>query len=200
MAPADEQQLIEQSRAGDLDAFNHLIELYQDQAFSVALRMVRNRATAEDLTQDAFISAFKNLGQFRGDSFRGWLLRIVKNAAYDWLRRNRRRPTESIDENIITFERTLESSNPTPHDLVLNAELGETISGALGNLPNDQRMAVVLVDMEGFSYEEAAESMEVSVGTVKSRLSRGRARLRDALLQETELLPAGFRRRGEGGD
>ncbi len=200
MNPADEQALIGRSLTGDLEAFNRIVEVYQDQVYSVALRMVRNHATAEDLAQEAFISAFRNLRQFRGGSFRAWLLRIVRNATYDWLRRAQRRQDESIDENVVTFESRLVSEEGNPHAAALTSELGAQITQALGGLQADQRMAVVLIDVEGFSYEEAAGAMDVSIGTVKSRLSRARARLREILLQDPELLPSQFRHVDTGGN
>lgn len=199
MTPADELALIERSRAGDLDSFNRLVEAYQDRVYSVALRMVRNHATAEDLAQEAFISAYRNLRQFRGGSFRGWLLRILKNAAYDWLRRSQRHPTTSIDEDVVAFETQLVSPEVSPEQAALDSELGARISESLGTLNSEQRMAVIMIDIEGYSYEETSQAMAVSVGTVKSRLSRGRARLREELLSEPELLPSRFRPVGERG-
>lgn len=198
MTISDEQQLIAKSQNGDLPAFNRLVETYQNQVFSVAMRLSRNRAVAEDIAQDAFISAFRNIRNFRGGSFRGWLVRIVTNATYDHFRSARRKSAESIDANIVTFETRLVSSAESPEAAAERSALGEQISAGLDSIPADQRLAVVLVDVEGFSYEEAAEIMQVSLGTVKSRVSRGRARLRDYLLANPELLPSRFRLQGEG--
>jgi RNA polymerase sigma-70 factor (ECF subfamily) len=189
----EEQKLIQLSLEGHLDSFNRLVEIHQDAVFSVALRMVRNHAQAEDLTQDAFISAYKHLRSYRGGLFRAWLLRIVRNATYDHLRRTKRRPETSIDQDIVTFSNTIESSERSPDEWAQSGELGRIISGCLGCLSEDQRMAVVLVDMDGYQYEEAAEIMEVSVGTVKSRLNRARAKLRDCLQAHPEHLPASMR-------
>ncbi len=193
-----EQTLIEQSRAGDLDSFNAIVEMYQGQVYAVALRMVRDAALAEDLAQEAFISAYRNLNQYRGGSFKSWLLRIARNATLDALRRAQRRPAESLDENIVAFEADLVSPEATPAETVLNTELGDHIKDVMANLHPDQRMALVLIDVEGFSYEEAAETMAVSIGTVKSRLSRARGRMREALLADPELLPSRFRQVSEG--
>lgn len=198
MTISDEQQLIARSQTGDLPAFNRLVETYQNQVFSVAMRLSRNRAVAEDIAQEAFISAFRNIRSFRGGSFRGWLVRIVTNATYDHFRSARRRTTESIDANIVTFETRLVSPAESPEAAAERSALGEQISAGLDSIPDDQRLAVVLVDVEGFSYEEAAEVMQVSLGTVKSRVARGRARLRDYLLANPELLPSRFRLQGEG--
>jgi RNA polymerase sigma-70 factor (ECF subfamily) len=193
-----EETLIAQSRAGDLESFNALVEMYQDQVYGVALRMVRDAALAEDLAQDAFISAFRNLNQYRGGSFKSWLMRIVRNATLDSLRRTQRRPTDSLDENMVAFESQLVSDEPTPEDVAENAELGDHIKEVMADLHPDQKMALVLIDVEGYSYEDAAQAMSVGIGTVKSRLSRARARMREALMADPELLPSQFRQGNEG--
>lgn len=192
-----EETLIAQSRAGDLESFNALVEMYQDQVYGVALRMVRDAALAEDLAQDAFISAFRNLNQYRGGSFKSWLMRIVRNATLDSLRRTQRRPTDSLDENMVAFESQLVSDEPTPEDVAENAELGDHIKEVMADLHPDQKMALVLIDVESYSYEDAAQAMSVGIGTVKSRLSRARARMREALMADPELLPSQFRQGNE---
>ncbi|MBI4307113.1 MAG: sigma-70 family RNA polymerase sigma factor, partial [Chloroflexi bacterium] len=171
---------------------------YQDQVFAVAVRMLREGAAAADLTQDTFVSAFRNIRAFRGGSFRGWLFRIATNATYDHLRRQKRRPAESIEANIVTYETRLVSQRESPEAAAEREELSGEINSGLQSLPDDQRIAVVLVDVEGFSYEEAAESMACSLGTVKSRVARGRAKLRDYLLARPELLPSRLRLQSEG--
>ncbi len=167
--------------------------MHQDAVYSVALRMVRNHATAEDLAQEAFISAFRNLRSYRGGVFKAWLMRIVRNATYDHLRRTKRRPETSMDENIVTFSNTIESGERSPQEWAQSSELGEIISHCLGGLSEDQRMAVVLVDIEGYQYDEAADFAEVSIGTIKSRLNRARARMRDCLQSHPEHLPDSMR-------
>ena len=193
MSGFDEQDLIRRAREGDLPAFNVLVEAYQDRVFSVVLRMIRDRGRAEDLTQETFISAHRNLHRYRGGNFKAWLLRIAKNATLDELRRRKRRPEVSMDAEVATFRETLPSAEQSPEDAAEMRELGNAIAEGLATLPPDQRMAVVMVDVEGMSYEETAEATEVSVGTVKSRISRARGRLRDFLQQQPELLPAKFR-------
>jgi RNA polymerase sigma-70 factor (ECF subfamily) len=157
----EEQVLITRSRQGDLDAFNQLVLNYQDLVFSVILRMVRNHATAEDITQEAFISAFKNIGRMRGVNFRAWVLRIARNATYDAIRRTNRRPEDSIDEQIVSLGETLPSGEELPEDYALRQDLGRAIDRGLEELQVDQRMAVVMVDVEGLTYDEAASAMEV---------------------------------------
>jgi RNA polymerase sigma-70 factor (ECF subfamily) len=144
-----EETLIAQSREGDLESFNALVEMYQNQVYGVALRMVRDAALAEDLAQDAFISVFRNLNQYRGGSFKSWLMRIVRNATLDSLRGTQRRPTDSLDENMVAFETQLVSDEPTPAAVAENAELGDHIKEVMAKLHPDQKMALVLIDIEG---------------------------------------------------
>ncbi|MBM3957602.1 MAG: sigma-70 family RNA polymerase sigma factor [Gemmatimonadetes bacterium] len=193
MPDFDEQDLIRRALEGDLQAFNALVETYQNLVFSVVLRMIHDRGRAEDLTQEAFVSAYRNLRGYRGGSFKAWLLRIAKNATLDELRRRKRQPAVSIDAQIATFRETLPSPGQSPGDAAEMRELGTAIAAGLASLPADQRMAVVMVDVEGMSYEETARAMEVSIGTVKSRLNRARGRMRDFLRRQPELLPARFR-------
>ncbi len=202
MSTQTEHRLIQLAREGDLDAFNRIVESYQDAVFSVALRMVRDRALAEDLAQETFLSAWRAIGSYHGNpaldsavTFRAWLLRIARNATYDHLRRARRRSEVSIDDDggDGSFADTLPSPQRGPEDFALSAELRRAINDGLATLAVDQRMAVVLVDIEGYSYEEAAATMETNVGTVKSRLNRARGRLRDYLRTRPELLPPGLR-------
>ena len=193
VAKPEDHTLIDLSRGGDLDAFNALVERYQNAVYGVALKMVRNPATAEDLTQDTFISAFRNIARFRGGNFRAWLLRIARNATYDYLRRAQRRPQTSIEENFGAFADTFKATDPEPETQALSSELGRTITEGLMTLSNDHRLAIILVDMDGYRYEEAAEVMGVSVGTVKSRLNRARRRMRDFLTTRPELLPVEWR-------
>ena len=193
MANLEDRTLIDLSRGGDLDAFNEIVTRYQNAVYGVALKMVRNPATAEDLTQDTFISAFRNIAKFRGGNFRAWLLRIARNATYDHLRRMKRRPETSIEENYVTYSDTFRSADPEPEEWTLSSELGRAITEGLMSLSNDHRLSIILVDMDGYRYEEDAEVMGVSVGTVKSRLNRARGRMRDFLKTRPELLPDEWR-------
>lgn len=189
--PTDEATLIDLSRGGDLDAFNMLIAAYQDRVYNLCLRMLGSQQPAEDVTQEAFISAFKNVRRMRGPSVKSWLLRIASNACIDELRRRQRHPQVSIDyrrdsnETETSFD--VPDSTPGPEQLALRQELRSALQSELLELPADQRLAVVLCDIEGLAYEEIAVAMSTSVGTVKSRISRGRARLREALQKKPEL-------------
>lgn len=189
----EEAQLVSRSQQGDRLAFNTIVERYQSQVFNVAARILGNRSTAEDVAQETFISAYRAIGSFRGGSLKAWLLRIASNASKDSLRALRRRPADSLEESLESPSFQPASAEATPEQQALQGELGEFIQSAILGLPEDQRIVLVLIDVQGFSYEETAEATGASMGTVKSRLSRARARLRDALMQQTELLPERFR-------
>ncbi len=176
----DDEALVRAARQGDLDAYNRLVRTYERQAYAVALRLLRRPELAEDATQDAFIQAYRALDAFRGGSFRAWLMRIVTNRCYDLLRSATRRAADSLDAQMFEAEPHW-SSIAAPDDPVsraTQAELGRFLEGALATLPEDQKLTVVLCDVQGYDYEEAAEIMGVALGTVKSRLSRARSALR----------------------
>jgi RNA polymerase sigma-70 factor (ECF subfamily) len=194
----DEPALISAAKGGDLDSFNCLVLSYQDQVFSHAYRMIGEEEAAADATQDAFISAFRNLRSFRGGSFRAWLFRIVTNACYDELRRRKRRPTTSLEPLDDAGEEVespawLADPSDTPEQNLERVDLEKAIQHCLEDLPEDFRAVVVMVDVNGLDYLETAESIGKPVGTVKSRLARARGRLRDCLRKIAELLPSVFR-------
>jgi RNA polymerase sigma-70 factor (ECF subfamily) len=182
--PPDET-LIERARAGNVPAFNGLVERYQGLAYSVAYRTLNDAEAAADATQDAFLAAFSGLKGFRGGSFKAWLLRIVTNACFDAGRRAQRRPSSSLDHLIEergeSASDRIVDTEPEPEGEALRAELVEDIQAALLQLPFDQRTAVVLSDLHGLSYDEIADATSVSLGTVKSRIARGRGKLRELL-------------------
>ena len=186
---ADEARALEAARQGDVAAFNQLVLRYQTVTYNVALRTLGNREEAADATQEAFVSAFRAIDEFRGGSFKAWLLRIAVNACYDVLRRRQRRPASSLDELTEQSDEPFGAADLTqgPESAALRAETARVIQAGLSTLPEDQRTLVVLCDVQGLSYEEAAEITQVALGTVKSRLSRARARLRDYLREQGEL-------------
>jgi len=190
-----EERLIERALEGELDAFNVLVERYERPLYNVCLRMLSSTQSAEDATQEAFISAFRSIRSFRGGSFKSWLFRIGANACYDELRRQRSRPSRSIDEPVGEDERTIElpDREPTPEESAETADLRDALSEEIGGLPPDQRLAIILRDVQGLEYEEIAEATNTSLGTVKSRINRARSRLRKALLKKRELLPSRLR-------
>ncbi len=197
----DEAALIESARKGSLDAFNTLVLTYQHQVYNLAYRIMGEEAAASDATQEAFISAYKNLKSFRGGSFKSWLMRIVTNACYDDLRRRKRRPATSLDELTDGEDGEAEFDVPTPEDgpeiIAQRHELAGLIQQGITTLPDDQRIVLVLSDVQGMSYEEIASITNSNLGTVKSRLSRARAKLREYLQGRGELLPEIYRLEGD---
>jgi RNA polymerase sigma-70 factor (ECF subfamily) len=192
----DEKALIAAAQQGDTTAFNRLVLQYQDLAYTVAYRIMNHPDAAADAAQEAFISAYKGLSRFRGGSFRAWLMRIVTNACYDELRRRKRRPQsplEALYGEVPMPSSSSNSSPESPEEHVQRQELGQLLQGGIALLPDDQRLALVLSDVQGFSYQEISEIMGVPRGTVKSRLHRARARLRDYLQEREELLPLRYR-------
>jgi RNA polymerase sigma-70 factor (ECF subfamily) len=194
----DEIALIQAARGGDLDSFNRLVLAYQDLIYSHAFRMIGEKEYADDATQNTFISAYNHLGSFRGGSFKAWLLRIVTNACYDELRRRKRHPTvplEPVDDTGEEVESASWMVDPTdqPEEQVQRVELQKAIQHCLDNLPDEFRSTVIMVDVQGLDYFEAAEAISKPIGTIKSRLARARLRLRDCLHGFEELLPSGFR-------
>jgi RNA polymerase sigma-70 factor (ECF subfamily) len=194
----DEPGLIARSRKGDLAAFNILVERYQNPLYNLCFRMLGSREGAEDATQDAFISSYRNLERFRGEAFRPWLFRIAVNACYDELRRRRSRPAVSLDEPRGEGGLPIDvpSRSETPESGAERLELADALREALAALPHDQRLVVILRDVQGLEYAEIAQVTGTSLGTVKSRLNRARRRLCSLLRARGELLPARFRQSG----
>jgi len=182
----DEEVLITAASNGDLDAFNQLVLVYQNLAYEHAYSMLGDQASAEDITQDSFIKAFQGLNSFRGGSFRGWLLRIVTNSAYDILRRSQRRPTQPLfpeDENGEELESApwLADPNTSVQGAMEHKELSEEIRALMEQLPETYRSVLVLIDLYQFDYLEAAATLKIPIGTVKSRLARARIQMKEKL-------------------
>ena|SRR5688572_4546476 len=196
----DEIGIIREAQKGSLSAFNQLIMAYQGTAYNLAYRVIGNGDAAADACQDAFIKAYKAIAQYQGGSFKGWLLRIVTNTCYDYIRYKSRRPATSLEdlvENPDDHSSKLVSEAERPEDHVLRLELNEVLQVGINQLPEDQRIVVVLSDIQGMAYQEIAEIINEPLGTVKSRLSRGRSRLREFLVKQQELLPAQYRLKSE---
>jgi RNA polymerase sigma factor (sigma-70 family) len=195
----EERRLVAAAQRGDIESFNALVRLYEARVYNLCYRMLGDADSAGDAAQDAFLSAFRNLRNFRGGSFRSWILRIATNACYDVLRARKRRPSISLDAETDDEDASsplqIADSAETPTDFALRRELAHAIQRGLADLPEEQRVIVILSDIEGLAYEEIAEVTNTNLGTVKSRLSRGRARLRD-ILKAGELLPARYRHEG----
>jgi RNA polymerase sigma-70 factor (ECF subfamily) len=186
---------LKSAQRGDVTAFNALVQVYQRQIYNVCYRTLGNAEDAADATQDALVSAFRGIQAFTGSAagLRSWLLRIAVNTCYDQLRRRQRRPAESLDslrdplDDSSTPGERLPDPQPGPEQQSLGAETARHIQDAIDRLPPDQRLTVVLCDVQGLSYEEAAQSMSIELGTVKSRLSRARSQLRMLLIEKGEL-------------
>lgn len=192
-----ENTLVKKTLKGDLEAFNSLVLVHQDAAYTLAFRILGNSAAAEDITQDAFLSAYRKLDSFIYGSFKAWLLRIVTNACYDELRRQKRRPTTELyptNENNIEVDTPywLEDPGKTPEEEIMQSELSAVIQKSLDSLQVNFRTVVVLVDILGMSYAQAAEVTGVPVGTIKSRLRRARLGLINHLREHSDLLPRRF--------
>lgn len=193
-----ETALIEAAQRGDLDAFNQLVLKYQDMMYRIALRTLNDEAGAADAAQNAMIQAFRNIKSFRGGSFRSWLARVTVNASYDEMRRWRRQPSVSLDqvnsdgEEIESLPWMVDLSDG-PEEQFGATELRGALQACVKSLIPDYRLVVVLVDVEGMSYEEAARIADIPVGTVKSRLARARGQLRKTLQSYQNLLPTAYR-------
>lgn len=198
----DEQFLILSAQKGDLDSFNDLVLAYQDNLYNTAFRIMGDEDLAADATQEAFISAFRNIGSFRGGSFRSWLLRTVTNSCYDELRRQKRRPTTPL-EPITSEDEEIESphwlADPdiSPEQKFEQNELEHAIQHCLDGLSPDYRAVVILADIQGLDYSEVSSSLRKPLGTIKSRLARARLRLRECLQDFWELLPSAYRLENE---
>lgn len=181
-----------EAQQGNLESFNQLVLVYQDSVFNVAVRILGDADLAADATQEAFFSAFRSMNSYRGGSFKAWLMRIVTNACYDELRWQKRHPTlplepNNADDDEIETPRWLADSWMLPEAVFEAAEREHTIQHCLDALPIAFRTVVVLVDVMGMGYSEAAGIVRVPLGTVKSRLARARLRLQRSLLGYVDL-------------
>jgi RNA polymerase sigma-70 factor, ECF subfamily len=189
-APPDQvKQWVESARQGDLEAFNNLVLTYQDSLFSWACYLVDDPDIAADLSQSVFITAYEKIKTFRNGSFKSWLFQIAKNRTIDTYRSNQRHPTISLNEpldNESGQDRMdfLEDRSNTPGEWVEQQEQAQTIHQLLLRLTEEYRSVLVLVDMNDMDYDEAAQALNVPLGTVKSRLARARIKLRELAMKE----------------
>ena len=203
--PGEEVRRIDAARNGDLAAFNWLVLKHQTRVYNLCLRMLSDPDEAADATQEAFLSAYKAMSRFKGEGFRTWMLRIATNACLDMLRSKKRKPTQSLDswgqsndDNDAGAPLPIPDLDPSisPEGSALRAETLAAIQLGLETLPVDQRIALVLVDVQGLSYEETASITGANLGTVKSRVNRARTRMRD-YLRERDILPSSGPSSGE---
>ena len=199
----NERDLLTAARRGDLEAFNRLVLAYQEEVYALAYRMLGDPEAAADATQETFLAAWRHLKGFRGGSFRGWLLRIATNACYDELRRRGRRPQVPLEGTREEGEADalpwMADPNPasSPEAVLQRRELQQALETCIRRLPPKLRAALLLVDVHGLDYAEAAASLGVPLGTVKSRLARARRAMQACLGAFAELLPTLYRPQDE---
>ena len=189
--PDEDAQLVALIQKGDLGAYRQLVEKYQSRIYSMIAGMVRDREEAHDLTQDAFVKAFRNLDRFRLEaSFYTWLYRIAKNLTIDWLRKQKRRRTDEFDEGIAARESggTISDSHlkESPSRELERSRLKDRIFDAMETLSPEHRQIVLLREVEGFSYKEISDVMGIPEGTVMSRLFYARRKLQGILKADME--------------
>lgn len=186
----DEKKLIQKSISGDVESFEILINKYQKMAYNVSYRVMGNEEDAKDMTQEALIKVFRYINSFRMDSsFSTWMYRIVMNTCKDELRKKKLKvvsidkPIEMSDGNM---KMDIEDTSRTPEQLLVGKETAEEVQNALLNVTEKNRIVVVLRDIKGFSYSEISDIIDVPVGTIKSRINRGRKELKELLMNKRE--------------
>ncbi len=187
-----EELLLEKSKAGDVEAFEKLIEIYQKKIFNLAYRMIGNFDDANDLAQETFIRVFRSIASFKGQSaFSTWIYRITTNVCLDELRKRKNKKEMSLDAEIQLedgeMKRQIMSDDPLPDEVAEREEIRSIVSGAIDSLPEDQRLVITLRDIQGLSYDEIADVLDCPSGTVKSRINRARQALKNVLLAKREL-------------
>lgn len=187
----NERKLIERASGGDPAAFNRLMEAHERRMYAVALRMCGNREDAQDCLQEAMLRVYRAIAGFKGQSsFSTWVYRITMNTCLDELRRKKNRPNTSLDSLLDAgWSPADDSSAPEKH--AVRSEAMHHLHQAIRELPEDMRAAVVLRDIHGLTYDEIARSLDTNVGTIKSRISRGREKLREKLKEIPELFETG---------
>ena len=183
----DERTLIDRASGGDPEAFNRLMEQHERRMYAVALRMCANREDAQDCLQEAMLRVYRAIGGFKGESsFSTWVYRITMNTCLDELRRRKNKQSTSLDD-LLDEGWAPADDRSSPERQAVRAETARTLHQTIRELPEDMRAAVVLRDIQGYSYEEIAQILDINVGTIKSRISRGREKLREKLRKKAEL-------------
>ena len=196
----DDKHILAQARRGELDAFEELVRRYEKRVYAIALRSAGSPEDAADITQDVFLRAWRSIESFRGDSgFSTWLFRITMNICVDHARHRQTQPQTMALTNDEDEERPIHDPAPTPEEHLDNSELGRELAAALDEVSEEHRRIVLLRDVSGMSYTEIAEILEISEGTVKSRLARARIALRKVLLKRGNILPPASSNQVKGG-
>ncbi len=190
----DYQELIRRSQEGDVEAFEELILAHQQKIYSIAYRMMGNPYDASDMAQEALVKIFKFIKNYRGEaSFSTWIYHITMNTCRDELRKKYWQIETSLDQPMDneegSFNREIADFSSLPEDIYEKKELGAYLQGLIQALHPEYRMVIVMRENMGLSYEEIAEQLNISLGTVKSRLNRARKCLRDKILADKELYP-----------
>lgn len=198
----DDKHIVAQARRGDLSAFEELVTRYEKRVYAIALRSSGSPEDAADITQEVFLKAWRSMESFRGDSgFSTWLFRITMNMCVDHARRRQTQPkTQPLVQGEEDDERPIPDTAPTPEEHLENSELGRELAAALDEVSDEHRRIVLLRDVSGMSYTEIAEVLEISEGTVKSRLSRARIALRKILLKRGNLFHLSPSKDTKGGE
>ena len=204
MTREQEYLIVQQVLEGNTNAFEELVLEYEKKVYNVALRILGNSEDAADMTQEAFIKAYNSLSGFRGDSkFSVWLTRIVSNLCLDFLRSRNRRPTISLsmeDDDGDDVQLDIADTRQSPELLLERSLTRESVRRGLRSLPEDYREILLLREIQGLSYDEIAAALNIEVGTVKSRIFRGRKKLCDYLIKDgniPEFASSGKTRGGE---
>ncbi len=199
-----DEALVQKSKEGDLQAFDELVRRYEGKIYSIAFRFMGNHADAGDLAQETFIRLYQSLASFRGDSaFSTWLYRIAANACRDELRKRQRRCVVSIEDMSVVSPGSVPVAGGvdySPEEAVQRREVQQQIQACLNELSPDHRLILILREILGMSYEEIAASLNCSLGTVKSRISRARYNLKEKIKTKEELLSEDRRLLGKGGE
>ncbi|MGI5891844.1 MAG: RNA polymerase sigma factor [Bacillota bacterium] len=200
-----EDLLIKRSQDGDITAFEELISAYQQRIYNTAYRLLGNPHDASDMAQEAIIKIYKGLPGFRGDSsFSTWSYRITVNVCRDELSRKYRHMESSLDEYIITetgeMPKEIADNSQLPEDIMASRELGNYLQTLINNLPPEYRLVIIMREHLSFSYKEIADALDISIGTVKSRINRARKALKKKILIDAELYPQLLSQIAEGRD
>ena len=187
---AEDKQLIKLAKNGDIEAFEKLVEIYQSKVYNLAYKMFGNPEDASDLAQEALIKIYKNISTFKEESqLSTWIYRIAYNLYIDELRKRKKMDVQSIDEQYDDSNEsriTIIDSQPTPEQHLENKEKTVIIHNAINKLSVEQRVAITLRDIDGHTYEEIAKIQNCSLGTIKSRINRGRSQLKEILSEYLE--------------
>lgn len=182
-----DELLLRRACKGDVQAFEELMQSHESRIYAIALRMMGNREDAQDCAQDAMVRIYRAMGSFKGQSaLATWIYRITMNTCLDELRRRKARKVTSLD-SLVDNGWSPTDTGDTPEEHGLRVEKQNALNQAIQSLPDDMRAAIILRDVKGYSYDEIASILDANVGTIKSRISRGREKLREILSKQSEL-------------